>query len=937
MKFNKLVLFVVFSVIICISMLSSVSAAGNNTTGLADSPYPTLGVDNGHSGQSNYTGPQTNTTKWKNSITGPSVIGSDGTIYVASSADNFLYALNSADGTVKWNVSVTGPRGLVVGNNNTLYVVSSDSTGLYGLYAYSSNGTYLWSCPCNVTDAPGSSVYPLIASDGTIYFGWSTHFFAVNSDGTPKWSNVISTSYRNAAIGSNGTIYVLTGGNTYSYFYGFNPDGTVKFNIYTKGGDGVAIGPDGTLYGVIVQSGTKTNGYLTAFCPNCGNKIWQNTSYANIMSVPVIASDGTIYVAETGGSYGIDAFDSKGNLKWHYGTIDRVQQKFATIGADGTLYIGDNSGNIYAMNPNGSSVKWTYSSGQSFNSAMIGSDGTLYVVTAGGIIAIQDFTADFKEDTSNLSANFTDTSSNLPTTWAWDFNSDGIIDSTEQNPTYAYSKSGWYVVTLVVTNGFGDSSTAIKSIHVNQAPTLNPIGEKNVTANKTLNFTVSGSDPDGDTLTYSATNLPTGATFDSSTGVFSWTPTVSQIGSYVVTFNVFDGVSTASEDVTINVKANSAPVLDAINDKSVDENQSLNFTVSGNDLDGDSLNYSATGLPTGATFDSSTGAFSWTPSYNQAGTYTVTFTVSDGNLTDNKTVTITVNNVNRGPTIGCVSDKTVDENKKLTFSVCGDDLDGDSLTYSATGLPSGATFNTKTGAFSWTPSYSQAGTYTVTFTVSDGKLTHSKTMRITVNNVDNVAPKVTKIDPARYAIINNTRKVISVTFSEVVKKGTGLIALKNSKGVAVSSKMVVSGNKLTITPTKALANGIYTVLLSNGSVTDNTGNKLAAYTSKFTVDTVVPKVTKIDPVKYATIKNTSKVITVTFNEAVKKGTGLVALKNSKGVIVSSNVAVSGNKLTITPTKKLTNGTYTVLLSYGSVADNASNKLATYISKFAVKT
>jgi len=79
------------------------------------------------------------------------------------------------------------------------------------------------------------------------------------------------------------------------------------------------------------------------------------------------------------------------------------------------------------------------------------------------------------------------------------------------------------------------------------------------------------------------------------------------------------------------------------------------------------------------------------------------------------------------------------------------------------------------------------------------------------------------------------------------------------------------------------------------------------------------------------------VITVTFNEAVKKGTGLVALKNSKGVAVSSKMVVSGNKLTITPTKKLTNGTYTVLLSYGSVTDNASNKLATYISKFAVKT
>jgi len=57
------------------------------------------------------------------------------------------------------------------------------------------------------------------------------------------------------------------------------------------------------------------------------------------------------------------------------------------------------------------------------------------------------------------------------------------------------------------------------------------------------------------------------------------------------------------------------------------------------------VTYSITDMPTGAFFNQNT--FTWTPGYNQAGVYPVTFVVSDGELTDEKTVSITVSNVNR--------------------------------------------------------------------------------------------------------------------------------------------------------------------------------------------------------------------------------------------------------------------------------------------------
>jgi hypothetical protein len=70
----------------------------------------------------------------------------------------------------------------------------------------------------------------------------------------------------------------------------------------------------------------------------------------------------------------------------------------------------------------------------------------------------------------------------------------------------------------------------------------------------------------------------------------------------------------------------------------------LTFTVSATDPDNDSLIYSASNLPPGATFDPQTRTFSWTPGYDQAGVYpNVHFEVSDGELTDFEEITITVN------------------------------------------------------------------------------------------------------------------------------------------------------------------------------------------------------------------------------------------------------------------------------------------------------
>ncbi len=85
-------------------------------------------------------------------------------------------------------------------------------------------------------------------------------------------------------------------------------------------------------------------------------------------------------------------------------------------------------------------------------------------------------------------------------------------------------------------------------------PQLVPIGNKSIAAGKTLKFRVSATDVDGDTLSYSASNLPPGSSFDPSTRTFRWTPTAAQKGTYPgVYFEVTDKVYTVSESITITV------------------------------------------------------------------------------------------------------------------------------------------------------------------------------------------------------------------------------------------------------------------------------------------------------------------------------------------------------------------------------------------------
>jgi hypothetical protein len=105
-------------------------------------------------------------------------------------------------------------------------------------------------------------------------------------------------------------------------------------------------------------------------------------------------------------------------------------------------------------------------------------------------------------------------------------------------------------------------------------------------------------------------------------------------------------LTTVDGELNITSRPNQAPVLTPIENQTIKENELLQFTISATDVDNDSLSFSVQNLPTGASFidnQDNTAIFSWTPTYTQAGVYSdIQFEVTDGELTDTQTITITV-------------------------------------------------------------------------------------------------------------------------------------------------------------------------------------------------------------------------------------------------------------------------------------------------------
>ncbi len=232
----------------------------------------------------------------------------------------------------------------------------------------------------------------------------------------------------------------------------------------------------------------------------------------------------------------------------------------------------------------------------------------------------------------------------------------GALSGSAPNLTYTpdLHYHGPDSFTFKANDGFVDSNVATVSItvtHVNHPPVVTQPSNQTSAEGQTVSLPIAASDPDGDVLSYSATNLPAELSINPATGVIAGTLDYGAALSspYLVTVTASDGSLQDSKTYSWTVShTNRAPV--AANDNyTTNENTLLSITAPGvlsndTDVDGDALTAVLVAGPTHGTLTlNANGSFSYTPATNYNGSDSFTYNANDGSLDSNiATVSITV-------------------------------------------------------------------------------------------------------------------------------------------------------------------------------------------------------------------------------------------------------------------------------------------------------
>lgn len=291
---------------------------------------------------------------------------------------------------------------------------------------------------------------------------------------------------------------------------------------------------------------------------------------------------------------------------------------------------------------------------------------------------------------------------------------------------------------------------------VNSSPVISGSPATTINAGVAYSFQPTASDADGDRLTFRISGRPSWASFDTSTGRLSGTPTAAATHSGIV-ISVSDGKATTSLSAfSIRVQASStsnrAPTISGTPATSVAVGAPYAFQPAANDRDGDTLGFAIANKPAWASFDTRTGRLSGTPT--SAATHAgIVISVSDGRTSAALpafSITVT-GQANRAPTISGTPTVSLNAGSSYSFRPAASDANGDTLTFSIQNKPSWATFNTATGQLSGTPTAAQVGTYTgILISVSDGRASTSlPAFSITVTQVSNGSATLTWLPPTQ--------------------------------------------------------------------------------------------------------------------------------------------------------------------------------------------
>jgi flagellar hook capping protein FlgD/putative Ig domain-containing protein len=283
---------------------------------------------------------------------------------------------------------------------------------------------------------------------------------------------------------------------------------------------------------------------------------------------------------------------------------------------------------------------------------------------------------------------------------------------------------------------------------------VSPISNTTVRAEQTRNVNVVAVDPDGGSITLTASlpafgtlNAPTAGTGTVLTTV-TLAPLTADVGTHSGSVTATSGEASDTEEFQITVAAadaNSPPLVTAPGEKTTTEGMLLEFDVAASDADAEAItSLTAFGLPTGATFTANgtftSGTFSWTPGLHQAGQYDVIFAATNAQ-SDSATTHIAVAQSDLGPVaITPIDDVNMAEGDSVQVAVIASDPDEEKIELTAS-LPDFATLDAPTSSeesdtlqttITIKPGSGTAGTYSASVTATSGGDTATEPFTITV-------------------------------------------------------------------------------------------------------------------------------------------------------------------------------------------------------------
>ncbi len=397
-------------------------------------------------------------------------VDSDGTVYVAG-YDKELKALLPG-GTEKWRFrsdSPFSPGSVPAVGTDTVYIDSR----MHFFAVNKADGTLKWQWEHGFNAAASANTGAAIGPDGTVYLNSGKYLYALNPDGSIKWARNGGV-FSIPIVDAYGTVYVSE--NCYK-FSAFGTDGLPIWSLNVSN-PSTAL-PAMTGRHIIIPTPDR----LVALNHD-GTVAWKTTQ---INSTGAVVGNGVIYCGRADAITAVKPED--GTVKWTYlrdGDFTLVIGSLS-VGIDGTLYAVFQDNNkwmaVHAINPDGTRRWINYMKG-TYKVSPVLADGALYLIADGGLVAMNvESTAVAKTDwpclrgniahTGRLEASppdaalgadarsgkypftvhFSDISSGTVSDWLWSFG-DGET-SEDQNPIHTYSKTGTFPVSLQVSGPAG--------------------------------------------------------------------------------------------------------------------------------------------------------------------------------------------------------------------------------------------------------------------------------------------------------------------------------------------------------------------------------------------------------------------------------------------------------------------------------------------------